>query len=180
MVEIILIKPLRNLGKIGELVQVKDGYYRNYLMPEGFAVRATESNKLSLELKRKELEAKNTAEINDAQDLAKAITGKDLIFIKQASDDGRLFGSVSTKEIATELAQYMPYKLSYSSVIIETPIKSLGTFFVDISLHADVLVKVNIIVARSQTEANDTLYRMKKESANEAPSDATSNNRPLA
>jgi large subunit ribosomal protein L9 len=155
--EVILVKPVRKVGKIGELIRVKNGFARNYLIPKNLAIRATETNKQLIEKKKAEFEAKNTQARLEAESIAKMVVDKELIFIKQSSDDGRLFGSVTNKEIASALTKLVSYNISYSNIPIEAQIKSTGVFIVEIMLHAEVTVPVLIVVARSESEANNAL-----------------------
>jgi large subunit ribosomal protein L9 len=162
--KVILIKPVRKLGKIGDVVKVRDGFGRNFLLSQGFAVRATESNMRMIDDKKHELEAKNAEEKVSAEALAVKISGLDVTFIMQAAADKRLFGSVSNKEIAKAIAG-LGYAVSHSQVSLENPIKSLGIFEVSLNLHTDVTCQVVVNIARSESEAGDALrdYKQAKE-----------------
>lgn len=162
--ELILVKPVRKLGKIGEIVKVKDGFGRNYLLPQSFAIRATEKNKKLIEEERSNLELKNAQAKAAAELLAKSIEGKDVAFIKQCADDGRLFGSVSNKEIAKELSKVISQEVVYSAIHLETPIKSLGVFPVKVHLHTEVDANIVVVVARSDSEILDALKQYKASS----------------
>jgi large subunit ribosomal protein L9 len=155
--ELILVKPIKKLGKIGNLVNVKSGFGRNWLIPQGFAIRATEQNKKLVEEQKGELEAKNTKIIDEAKAGAKLIDKKSVIFIRQCGTDGRLFGSVSTKEIAKELSKISSYNISHSSISLDTPIKSIGAFLVEVLLHAEVSACIIVAIGRSESEAHDAL-----------------------
>ena len=157
---VVLVKPVRKLGRIGEIVSVKDGFGRNYLIPEGYAVRATEANKKMVEEKKRELEEQNIAAKNDAAKLQQKIDGKDVTFIMQASADGRLFGSVGNREIAKALST-AGYDINYSQVSIASPIKTLGVFDVALVLHTEVTASVVVNIARSDSEAVDALREFK-------------------
>ncbi len=159
--ELILVKPVKKLGKIGELVKVKSGFGRNYLIPQNFAIRATENNKKLIEQQKHEFEAKNTEAKADSAVLAKVIEGKELSFIRQSADDGRLFGSVNNKEIAQSLSTTIAKQIDRSCVVLENPIKSTGVFVVEIALHAEVSTHVLVTVARSESEALEALRTYK-------------------
>lgn len=165
--KVILLKPIRKLGKIGETVDVKPGFGRNFLVPQGFAVRATEANKQIIETRKSELEAKNLEAKKHAEEIAKKIQGKDFTFIRQSAADGRLFGSVSGKEIAKVLLD-AGYEVSYANVHLEVPIKNLGVFEVQIVLHSEVISNVIVNVARSESESIDALRAFKEPAAKTA------------
>lgn len=164
--KVVLLKPRKKLGKIGEVVEVKDGFGRNYLIPQKLATRATEANLKFFEDKKHELEEKNNQFLSEAQSAAKMIEGKDFVFIRQCSDDGRLFGSVSAKEIAKEVAKISPI-VSNLNIVLVHPLKSLGVYEVLVHLHVDVESKIIVNIARSETEAQDALKAFKGSSENE-------------
>lgn len=163
--EVILVKSLRKgsktWGKIGDIVKVKDGFGRNYLMPQNFAIRATEKNKRLIEEQRHILEEKNIQDKVRAELEIKKIEGKDLSFVRQSSDDGKLFGSVNNKEIAKGLSAVLGHEVPHSAVVMDHPIKSLGVSSVEIMLHPEVTTRVLVVVGRSESEAQDTLKNYK-------------------
>lgn len=158
--KVVLLKPVRKLGKIGEIVEVKPGFGRNFLIPQSFAVRATESNQKMIEEQKKDLEAKNAEAKKQAEALSAKIVGKDFTFICQSAADGRLFGSVSNKEIAKIVAA-SGYEISHSAIHLDKPIKNLGIHEVSIVLHSDVITKIIVNVARSESEAIESLKEFK-------------------
>ena len=164
--KVVILKPMKNLGKIGDVVEVKDGYGRNFLIPKNIVSRATDENLKIFEDKKHELQEKNTKFLDEAKEAAKTIEGKDFTFIRQCSDDGRLFGSVSNKEIATELHKACNL-IHYSSVMLHHPIKALGVYEVPLLLHVEVVINV----ARSGTEAAEAMNTYKQK--NNAPVDET-------
>ncbi|MBP7189953.1 MAG: 50S ribosomal protein L9 [Rickettsiaceae bacterium] len=170
--KVILLKPVRKLGKIGETVDVKPGFGRNFLVPQGFAVRATESNKKLIEARKSELEAKNKEAKKYAEEIAKKVEGKDFTFIRQSAADGRLFGSVSGREIAKVLLD-AGYEVSYANVHLESPIKNLGVFEVHLVLHSEVTSNIIVNVARSSSEAVDALRAFKNPVASSKTADVT-------
>ena len=124
--EIILVKPVRKLGKIGEILKVKNGFGRNYLIPQKLAIRATELNKQLIVQQKHEFEEKDKKVMSDAETISNLIKGKDLIFIRQSADDGRLFGSVSSKEIAENLSKIASHPISYLHVVLDKQINQRG------------------------------------------------------
>lgn len=156
--KLVLLKPRKKLGTIGDIVEVKGGYGRNFLIPKQIATRASPENLLSFEKKKSELEHHNSEQAAVASQFAGKISGADFAFISQASDDGRLFGSVSSKDIAKSINQrYNDFPLDYSKVVLDTPIKHLGIHEITLHLHHDVDAKILINVARSDNEATEAL-----------------------
>lgn len=155
--EVILIKPIKKLGQIGQIISAKKGFVRNWLIPQNIAIRATEENKKLIETQKQELEEKNQKAKAEAEAIAKIIDQKDLIFIRQSAEDGKLFGSVNSKEIANELMKISSSNISSSFISIDTPIKSLGIHQIDVILHPEIICKITVVIARSETEAHDSL-----------------------
>ncbi|WP_370107184.1 50S ribosomal protein L9 [Wolbachia endosymbiont of Chironomus riparius] len=158
--EIILKESIRTLGNIGEVVKVKPGYARNFLFPQKKAVRATEENKAQLEKQRLLLEEENEKKLSLAKQLKASLSNEFVVLIKQASEDGRIFGSVKTREIAQFLSK-QEYKidhriLSFNGVVI----KNLGEYKVSLHLHSEVIVQIPIHVVKSEMDANE-LRKMK-------------------
>lgn len=153
--EVILVKPVRTLGKIAQIFNVKNGYARNYLFPNKLAIRATEANKQLIDTQKHELEQKDEQLRSEATVINNIISDKELVFIRQSADDGRLFGSVTNKEIAENLSQVSSHQISHLSIVLDKPIKSTGVFVVEIRLHANLSTNVTVIVARSESEAQD-------------------------
>lgn len=152
MIEVILLERIERLGGIGSVVKVRPGFARNFLLPQKKALRATKANLELFEKQRAEIEAKNEAMRAQAEAAGKKIDGAKVIVIRQASETGMLYGSVSARDIA-EAAKEAGKTFERSMVQIDTPIKTLGLFPVKIRLHADVTVKITINVARSPEEA---------------------------
>ncbi len=171
--KVVILKPFKKLGKIGDVVEVKDGYGRNFLLPRNIVSRATASNLKHFETIKASLEADNAKYLKDAHEVAKLLDGKDFTFIKQCSDDGRLFGSVSTKEVAKVVSTISPL-VSHSNVMLDSPIKAIGVFDILLHLHADVNAKIIVNVARSESEAIDAMkaYKTKNDSAIETDGSA--------
>jgi large subunit ribosomal protein L9 len=150
--EVILLERVENLGQMGDVVKVRAGFARNFLLPQKKALRANESNKKIFESQRVDLEARNLERTKDAKTAAERIEGKAFILIRQASELGMLYGSVSTRDIA-EAASIDGVHLERSQVRLDKPLKSLGVFSVRIVLHPEVSARVDINVARSEDEA---------------------------
>ena len=144
--EIILLEKVVNLGNLGEIVKVKDGYARNFLIPSGQARRATAANKAEFEARRAELEKAAAAKLAEAQAQGEKLAGSTIKLTQKAGVDGRLFGSVTNHDIAEELNK-LGYKVAKSQVRMPNgPIKTVGDTTVGVSLHTDVLVDVNVTV----------------------------------
>ena len=150
--EVILLERVGRLGQMGDVVKVKDGYARNFLLARGKALRATSDNKAKFEGMKADLQVKSNEAKGIAGQLAKKVDGKTYIVIRQASESGQLFGSVSPRDIAT-LVSSEGAEVTRSHVVLNAPIKSIGQYKVPLELHPDVEVSVNIIVARSEAEA---------------------------
>ena len=150
--EVILLERVAKLGQMGEVVRVKDGFARNFLLPRGKALRATADNKKKFEGMRAELETRNLESKGEAGKLASKIDGKNFVVLRQASESGQLFGSVTTRDIARLIAEDGA-NIAKGQVAINAPIKSIGQYKVPIALHPEIEVAVTVIVARSADEA---------------------------
>ncbi|WP_448579845.1 50S ribosomal protein L9 [Thermaurantiacus sp.] len=150
--EVILLERVEKLGRIGDVVNVKPGYARNFLLPRGKALRATEANRARFEADRSRLEAENARRREAAQAEATAIDGVTLLLIRQASNAGALYGSVAARDIAEALAE-AGHKVARQAVVLDRPIKTLGLHPVRLMLHPEVIVSVTANVARSPEEA---------------------------
>ena len=144
--QVILLDKVVNLGTLGEIVKVKDGYARNFLIPSGRARRATAANKAEFEAKRAELEKAAAAKLAESQAQGEKLGGTTVKLTQKAGVDGRLFGSVTNSDIAEELGK-QGYKVAKSQVRLPNgPIKTVGDTTVSVSLHTDVVVEVNVSV----------------------------------
>ncbi|GBE43808.1 MAG TPA: 50S ribosomal protein L9 [Rhizobiales bacterium] len=150
--QVILLERIGKLGQMGDTVTVKDGYARNYLLPQGKALRASETNKLRFEQDRVQLEARNLELKKEADSVAEKLNGQIFIAIRQAGDTGQLYGSVSTRDIAAIVTE-AGYSISRNQAQLDTAIKNLGLHPVSITLHPEVIVSVTVNVARSEEEA---------------------------
>jgi large subunit ribosomal protein L9 len=150
--EVILLERVEKLGRIGDVVSVKTGYARNFLLPRGKALRATEANRQRFEAQRSHLEAENARRRDAAETEARAIDGITFILIRQASNAGALYGSVSARDLADALGE-AGHKVAKSAIVLDRPIKTLGLHSVRVSLHPEVSVSVTANVARSPEEA---------------------------
>jgi len=144
--QVILLDKVVNLGNLGEIVKVKDGYARNFLIPQGRARRATEANKAEFEAKRVELEKAAAAKLTESQAQGEKLAGTTVKLTQKAGVDGRLFGSVTNFDIAEELGK-QGYKVAKSQVRMpHGPIKTVGDSTVSVALHTDVVVDINVTV----------------------------------
>jgi large subunit ribosomal protein L9 len=150
--EVILLERISKLGQMGEVVRVKDGFARNFLLPRGKALRATSDNKARFEEMKAELQARNLEAKSGAEKLAATLDGRSITVLRQASETGQLYGSVSTRDIAT-LLNADGGTVSRSQVALNAPIKTLGQHKVPLALHPEVETNVTVIVARSADEA---------------------------
>ena len=168
--EVILLERVEKLGAIGDVVRVKDGFARNYLLPRKKALRANESNRKLFEANRERIEKDNEAKRGDAEKASKGVDGKTVQLIRQASNVGHLYGSVSARDIA-EALEAAGAKVAKSQVVLDRPIKAIGMHDVKIALHPEVAVTVHVNVARSPEEADlqaqgiDVLQQMFEEEA---------------
>ena len=151
--EVILLERVEKLGAIGDVVKVKDGFARNYLLPNKKALRANDSNRKLFEASRERIEAENAEKRADAEKSAKGVEGKSVQLIRQASNTGQLYGSVSARDIA-EALEGVGAKVAKSQVVLDRPIKAIGLHEVKIALHPEVAVSVKVNVARSPEEAD--------------------------
>ncbi len=150
--DIILLERVEKLGHIGDVVTVKDGYARNFLLPNKKALRANEANKKVFEANRAKIEADNADRRAAATIEAKDVDGKSVILIRASSNSGQLYGSVSVRDIVDGLVADGA-KVTKAMIVLERPIKTLGVFDVKVSLHPEVVVGVKVNVARSPDEA---------------------------
>lgn len=151
--DVILLERVAKLGQMGEIVRVKDGYARNFLLPQGKALRATNENKERFETERAQLEARNLERKQEAERVSGSLEGKSYIVIRSAGETGQLYGSVATRDIA-EVITEDGVSVARSQVRLDRPIKMIGLHSVAINLHPEVEVLVQINVARSLDEAN--------------------------
>ena len=150
--EIILLERVEKLGTIGDVVTVKDGYARNYLLPNKKALRANEANRKVFEANRAKIEADNASRRADAEVHSKDVEGKSVVLIRASSNSGQLYGSVSVRDIVDAL-NADGANLAKSMIVLERPIKTIGVFDVRVQLHPEVAVTVKVNVARSPDEA---------------------------
>ena len=150
--EIILLERIEKLGGIGDVVNVKNGYARNFLLPNGKALRANEANRKVFEANREKIEAQNAERRSDAEKEAKTIEGATVQLIRQASNTGQLYGSVSARDLA-EALEADGHKVQKNQIVLNRPIKTIGVSDVKVALHPEVAVTIKVNVARSPEEA---------------------------
>lgn len=152
MMEVILLERIEKLGQMGDVVKVKPGYARNFLLPRKKALRATESNKAAFESQRANLEADNLKHREEAERVAKDLNGVAVVIVRQAADNDQLYGSVTTRDIAAAVGT-AGFTIERRQVQLSTPIKTVGMHPVRVMLHPEVAVEVIANVARSEEEA---------------------------
>src|SRR5437879_5261639 len=172
--EVILLERVAKLGQMGDVVRVKDGFARNYLLPKGKALRATKENRSRFETMKVELEARNLKQMGEAEQIAQRLDGQSFTLLRQAAEGGQLYGSVSPRDLAARVTD-AGFAVSRAQVALQAPIKTIGLHRVPISLHPEVEATINVTVARNADEAQRlargedvTVAREKGEEAAEA------------
>lgn len=150
--DLILLERVDKLGAIGDVVSVKDGYARNFLLPNKKALRANAANKKVFEANRERIEADNAAKRGVAEQDAKKVDGASVTLIRQASNTGQLYGSVAVRDLI-EALETQGHKIARNQIVLDKPIKSIGVYDVKVALHPEVSVTVKVNVARSPEEA---------------------------
>jgi len=170
--EVILLERVPRLGQMGEVVRVRDGFARNFLLPRGKALRATAENRARFDSMKVELEARSLKLKGEASQVADKLNGKSFTVLRQASEAGQLFGSVSPRDLVG-LLDTAGYKVNRNQIALNTPIKTIGQHNVQIALHPDIETAINIIVARNNEEAarierGEDVTQLREPSAEEA------------
>ena len=150
--EVVLLERVEKLGQMGDVVTVKDGYARNYLLPQAKALRATKANLAHFETQRAQLEARNLELKKEAEAVAERLDGQQFVVIRSASEAGSLYGSVSSRDVA-EAATEGGFSVDRGQVVLDRPVKELGLHPIKVVLHPEVTAEVNVNVARSEEEA---------------------------
>ena len=150
--EVILLERVARLGQMGEVVRVKDGFARNFLLPRGKALRATDENRTRFESMKAELQARSAAMKSDAAGVADQLNGKSFTVLRQASEAGQLFGSVSPRDLV-RLISDAGFPVNRNQIALNTPIKSIGQHTVPLALHPEIETSITVIVARNNDEA---------------------------
>src|SRR5690606_25345177 len=150
--DVILLERIAKLGQIGEVVRVRDGFARNFLLPQGKALRATEANRGKFESMKAQLEARNLEKKSEAEAVAKKLDGQTFVVIRQAGEGGQLYGSVSTRDIAGAM-EAAGFSVHRNQITLNIPIKSIGMHKMPVELHGEVEVEIVVNVARSADEA---------------------------
>lgn len=162
--EVILLERVGRLGAVGDVVTVKNGYARNFLIPQGKVLRATAQNKALFQEKKAQIEQENNEKRTVAQEVAVKLDNLVVSLIRQSGEDGRLFGSVSARDIAQAVTE-AGIEIKREHVVLTTAIKNIGIHPVQVSLHPEVAVTVNVSVARTETEAADAARAFLKKTA---------------
>ncbi|MCO6409937.1 MULTISPECIES: 50S ribosomal protein L9 [Hoeflea] len=176
--DVILLERITKLGQMGETVKVRDGYARNFLLPQGKALRANAANKARFEAERSVLEARNLERKSEAEQIAEKLDGKTFVVVRSAGETGQLYGSVAARDVIQVLADN-GFSIGRSQVDMNNPVKTIGLHTVPLALHAEVNVTVTFNVARSADEAErqlkgedlssaDAIYGVDEEAAAEA------------
>ncbi len=160
--QIILLERVEKLGALGDLVNVKSGYARNFLLQTGKALRATKANVKNFETQKAALQSANEERKTVANVLADKIEGTVIVLIRSASDSGHLYGSVTTRDIAASLSEKLGESFTRNNVILQHPVKSIGFFDFKIKVHSEVNAKISVNVAQSAEEAQDQHDRVKR------------------
>ncbi len=171
--DVILLERVEKLGAIGDVVKVKDGFARNFLLPRKKALRANEANRKVFEANRERIEAENAERRTEAQKESKTLEGVSITLIRQASNTGQLYGSVAVRDIV-EALNAEGHKVNKAQIVLDKPIKAIGLYEVRVALHPEVSVTVKVNVARSPEEAEmqaqgvDVMAAMFEENRDEA------------
>jgi large subunit ribosomal protein L9 len=150
--ELILLERVARLGQMGDVVRVKDGFARNFLLPRGKALRATEENRTHFETMKSDLQARSQALKGEATGVAEKINGKSFTVLRQASEAGQLFGSVSPRDLVRLITEG-GYSVNRNQITLNTPIKTIGKHTVPLSLHPEIETSISVVVARNSDEA---------------------------
>jgi large subunit ribosomal protein L9 len=150
--EVILLERIARLGQMGDVVRVKDGYARNFLLPQGKALRANDANRKRFESERTQLEARNLERKSEAEQIATKLSGQQFVVVRQAGETGQLYGSVTSRDLADAM-EAGGFTVARSQVALNQPIKTIGMHEVRIALHPEVDTRVIVNVARSEDEA---------------------------
>ena len=150
--EVILLERVAKLGQIGEVVRVRNGFARNFLLPQGKALRATKENREKFEQMKSGLEARNLEKKSEAEAAAKKLDGQSFVLLRQAGEGGQLYGSVSTRDIAA-LMNAGGFSVERGQIVLNAPIKTIGLFKLQVALHPEVEVAITVNVARTEDEA---------------------------
>jgi large subunit ribosomal protein L9 len=151
--EVILLERVHNLGQIGDVVKVKPGYARNFLLPLRKALRATQANKSKFEAQRAQIEATNLEKRGEAEQIRRKVDGLKVVLIRQAGETGQLFGSVNARDVADAVTS-AGFTIERRQVILDRPIKTLGLHPLRVALHPEVIVSITANVAKSTEEAD--------------------------
>lgn len=170
--QVILLERIEKLGQMGQVVTVKPGYARNFLLPKKKAIRATKDNMSYFESQKAQLEANNLKRKEEAQYVAEKIQGAHIAIVRQASEMGQLYGSVRTNDIASGLVD-LGFKVTKSQIELIVPIKTIGEHIAHVVLHPEVIVNVNVVVAKSEEEAAIKIKESKGQKSKAQDSEAS-------
>ncbi len=172
--EVILLERVGRLGSVGDVVKVKNGFGRNFLLPQKKALRATDENKKVFEGKRADIEAANAKARDAAQAQAKKMENVSVTLVRQASEDGKLYGSVNSRDVA-EALQAQGHSVDRKQVVVASTIKNTGNYTVTLTLHPEVVLSVPLNVVRSEAEAEEVPEELRAPVEEDAASDSDAN-----
>jgi large subunit ribosomal protein L9 len=164
--EVILTSKIKNLGDIGEIVNVKPGYARNFLFPREKAIYNSPINKAKFNAEKKDIEKKEKELISSANNSKKEFNNKEVVIIENASDDGRLYGSVNATTIISKLKEVTNLSLVKSDIKISQPIKEIGIYNIKVNLHSEVAINISLIVTRNELEIKTLKEDLKNKNKN--------------
>jgi large subunit ribosomal protein L9 len=171
--KVILISKVANFGNIGDIVNVKNGFARNFLIPQKKAMSYSVANYKFFEERKRQFELENEENATNAGKIRDKLLGKDIIIIENASDDGRLYGSVSTSVIASKINDMLGEKtVSCSHILLKKPIKEIGLYNISINMHSDVSSEIRLIVTRNESEIQNLLNKKDSQKDSEEVSEA--------
>ena len=170
--QVILLEKLGRLGSVGDVVEVKNGFARNFLIPQKRALRATNENKKYFAEKRAEIEKQNEQKRSEAEKSSAALAGMQLNLVRAASDDGRLYGSVTVRDLTEELAN-QGHKIERKHILLPATIKKTGVYDFSISLHPEVSVDLKVKVVRNESELAMNAFIDEEESAEESAGESS-------
>jgi large subunit ribosomal protein L9 len=168
--QVILLEKIAHLGNMGDVVKVRDGFGRNFLIPQNKALRATDANKKEFEQRKGEIMARNEASRKEAEIAAKKLEGVSVTLVRQASEDGKLYGSVTVRDVAQGLED-AGHKVDRKAIQLHTTLKTTGAYTVQLALHPEVHVNITLAVVRNESEAGQAIEELLKgdEPAEAAP-----------
>jgi large subunit ribosomal protein L9 len=178
--KLVLLERVEKLGKIGDIVTVKPGFGRNFLLPRNKALRATPANLEQFEKMKAQIEKENAEKVKAAQKNAKLVENISVVIIRQAGDDGRLYGSVTTRDIAKAISEKSEVEVKHNDIVVDTKFKTIGIYTVKITLHPEVVVQAHVNISRSEEEAKAAMAEFLKPASKKEEEKKSSEEAPTA